>query len=257
MRIAVLSPGEMGSAVGQALTAVGHEVGWLPAGRSRATAERAERAGLAAWASLDGCELVVSICPPAAALETARSVAGVAGFAGTYLDANAISPTTAEQVAAVVTAGGAAYVDGGIIGPPPVTGGTTRLYLSGAVARSVAEAFDGSLVSAVVVPDSGPYAASAVKMTYAAWTKISAALLLSAHETAVSLGVDEVLLAEWAASQPQLADRLAAAGDSATRKGWRWEDEMRQIAETFAMVGQPEGFGAAGAEVFSRFPRAR
>ena len=258
MRIAVLSPGEMGSAVGQALAAVGHEVGWLPAGRSRATAERAERAGLAAWADLDGCELVVSICPPAAALETARSVAGFAGFAGTYLDANAISPTDRR-------AGGrdchgrrrgvrrrrdhrTASGDG------LAALGCTCPALG---ARPVAEAFEGSLVSAVVVPDSGPYAASAVKMTYAAWTKISAALLLSAHETAVSLGVDDVLLAEWAASQPELADRLAAAGDSAARKGWRWEDEMRQIAETFAAVGQPEGFGAAAAEVFSRFPQAR
>ena len=173
------------------------------------------------------CDLVLSICPPAAALETARSVTG---FAGTYLDANAISPATAAQVAAIVTAGGAAYVDGGIIGPPPTTAGTTRLYLSGADARPVAETFDGSSLEAVVVADSGPFAASAVKMTYAAWTKISAALLLSAHETAVSLGVDDVLLAEWAASQPQLADRLAAAADSAVHKGWRWEDEMRQIA---------------------------
>ena len=113
--------------------------------------------------------------------------------------------------------------------------------------------FAGSPLDAVVV-DSGPFAASAVKMTYAAWTKISAALLLSAHETAVSLGVDQALLAEWALSQPDLADRLAGAADSAARKGWRWEDEMRQIAQTFAAAGQPDGFGAAAAAVFSRFP---
>ena len=42
---------------------------------------------------------------------------------------------------------------------------------------------------------------------------------------------------------------------SAAAKGWRWEDEMRQIAQTFAAVGQPDGFGTAAAEVFGSWPR--
>ena len=63
----------------------------------------------------------------------ARSVvgAGTAGLRGVFVDANAISPATSRAVARMIEAAGASYVDGGIIGPPPVSAGSTRLYLSG------------------------------------------------------------------------------------------------------------------------------
>ena len=59
-------------------------------------------------------------------------------------------------------------------------------------------------------------------MVYAAWTKGTAALLLAVEQTAIATGVDADLRAEWAISQPTLADRLAAAHASADEKGWRW-----------------------------------
>jgi 3-hydroxyisobutyrate dehydrogenase-like beta-hydroxyacid dehydrogenase len=250
-RVAVLHPGEMGAAVGAALVETGHEVVWLPVGRSEATRHRAVAAGLDEAADLDDCDVLLSVCPPGAAVELARSVAG---FAGLYVDANAVSPATAEAVAATVENGGAAYVDGGIIGPPPHQPGTTRLYLSGDRASEVARLFLDSRVEPVVV-DAGRFAASATKMTYAAWTKISAALLLSVAEAAERLDVDDVLRAEWVVSQPDLAGRLDAARRSATAKGWRWEAEMREIAATFATVGVPSGFGESAAEVFGAYER--
>ena len=66
------------------------------------------------------------------------------GFGGLYLDANAISPATAREVAAIAEAGGASYVDGGIIGTPPVAPGFIRLYLSGAGAGEVQALFGGT-----------------------------------------------------------------------------------------------------------------
>ena len=45
------------------------------------------------------------------------------GFGGVYVDANAVAPATAREIAAIVEAGGASYVDGGIIGTPPVAPG--------------------------------------------------------------------------------------------------------------------------------------
>ena len=248
-RVAVLHPGEMGAAVGAALVETGHEVVWLPVGRSAATRRRAVAAGLVEADDLDGCDVVLSVCPPGAAVELARSVAG---FAGLYVDANAVSPATAEAVAATVQAGGAAYVDGGIIGPPPHEPGTTRLYLSGARASEVARLFLDSRVEPVVV-GAGRFAASATKMTYAAWTKISAALLLSVAEAAARLDVDDVLRAEWAVSQPDLSARLESTQRSAHAKGWRWEAEMREIAATFAAAGVPSGFGESAAEVFGAY----
>ncbi len=250
-RIAVLHPVEMGSAVGAALMDVGADVCWLPTGRSAATRVRAQEARIRPVDDLAGVDLVVSICPPAHALDVARSVAG---FTGLFVDANAVSPSTAAQVEQVVTGGGASYVDGGIIGPPPRERGTTRLYLSGHRADEVGRVFHEALIEPVVL-DAGPIAASATKMTYAAWSKISAALLLSALETARALDVDDVLRAEWEISQPELAARLESARRSATAKGWRWEAEMQEVARTFADAGQPDGFGAAAAQVFAAYRR--
>jgi 3-hydroxyisobutyrate dehydrogenase-like beta-hydroxyacid dehydrogenase len=250
-RMAILHPGQMGAEVGRTLVESGHDVFWLPAGRGAATRKRAEAAGLVERDSVDDCEIVMSVCPPAAALDNARRIAG---FGGLYFDANAISPEAAGTVAAVVRESGADYVDGGIIGPPPVGAGTTRLYLSGERADDVAAVFHGTRLGAVVLPDK-EFAASSLKMSYAAWTKITAALLVSIRAAAAELGVDEALAEEWALSQPDLGRRYDKARADAAGKGWRWEDEMRQIARTFAAVGQPAGFGGAAADVFSRWPR--
>jgi hypothetical protein len=143
-------------------------------------------------------------------------------------------------------------VDGGIIGGPP-TGPGTRLYLSGARADAVAALFDGTALDARLVE--GDCAASALKMAYAAWTKATAALLLGIEGTAQRHGVAAALHEEWRLSGLDLADRLAAGEQAARSKGWRWVDEMRQIAATFDAAGQPGGFGAAAAEVFERYPR--
>ena len=250
-RVAILHPGQMGAAVGRDLVDVGHDVGWLPADRGAGTRRRALEAGLRELPDLGDREVVLSVCPPGAALDTARAVAG---FRGMYVDANAISPATAQEVARVARNGGATYVDGGIIGPPPVRGGSTRLYLSGKAANAVAGIFRETRIEAVVLDDSSA-AASALKMTYAAWTKITAALLVSLRNAARVLDVDEALAAEWARSQPELADQYAAALDAAEHKGWRWEEEMRQIARTFTESGEPAGFADAAAEQFSRWPR--
>jgi 3-hydroxyisobutyrate dehydrogenase-like beta-hydroxyacid dehydrogenase len=246
--IGLLHPGEMGAAVGACLVSAGHTVLWDPSGRSPATARRADKAGLRA-ASLadlaDQSSVVMSVCPPAAALEVARLVAG-AGFGGTYVDANAVSPATAAEVCAAV--GTARYVDGGIIGSPPVRPGTTRLYLS--ADGGVAGLFAGTVLDARVL-DSGPYAASALKMSYAAWTKGSAALLLAARELARAEGVDADLLSEWASSQPGLVERWQRADASRDAKGWRWTGEMTEIAASMRADGLPDGFGLAAAQIFA------
>jgi 3-hydroxyisobutyrate dehydrogenase-like beta-hydroxyacid dehydrogenase len=251
--VGVLHPGAMGSAVGAALRGAGHEALWASEGRSAATAQRAQAAGMTdvgtVAALLARAEAVLSICPPQVALETAELAAG---FDGVYVDANAVSPDTARAAAAAV---GARFVDGGIIGPPPARRGTTRLYLSGAEAASVASLFGDGPLEAIVL-DGGIGAASALKMAYAAWTKGTAALLVAIRATARANDVDDALLSEWALSQPRLADRYERAVASSAEKGWRWVAEMEEIAATFAAAGQPDGFHLAAAEVFASAPGA-
>ena len=244
MSVGLLHPGEMGSAVGAALRLNGHDVLWASAGRSEDSRGRARAAGLrdvgTVEALLGEAEVVVSIVPPHAATDVA---AAAAGFGGVFVDANAISPATARSLAPP------RVVDGGIVGPPPFEPGTTRLYLSGEGADLVAALFAGSPVEARVVPG-GVGAASALKMTYAAWSKGTAALVLAIRDVARAGGVEDALLAEWRESAPELLERLPRAERAADAKGWRWIGEMEEIADTFAAAGQPEGFHRAAAQVY-------
>jgi hypothetical protein len=246
--VGLLHPGEMGAAVGGALRERGETVLWASAGRSPETARRAEGAGLedaGDVAALSGrCEILLSICPPHAAVEVARTAAG---FAGIYVDANAIAPATARTIASLQPR----FVDGGIVGPPPSHPGTTRLYLSGAEAGQVAGLFAGTNVDARVISGE-PGAASALMAAYAGWTKGSAALLLTVRELARVEGVEDALLEEWRLSLPELEEQLAGAERSARRKGWRWIGEMEEIARGMAAQDLPAGFHEGAAEAFRR-----
>jgi 3-hydroxyisobutyrate dehydrogenase-like beta-hydroxyacid dehydrogenase len=248
--IGLLHPGEMGAAIGSALRQHGHEVLWASAGRSEATAARAVDAGLvdAGSASVlaERSDVIISVCPPHAARDVAALAADAAGL---FVDANAIAPATARAIAAERDE--ERFVDGGIIGPPPRVEGTTRLYLSGPEAAVVAELFRGTAVEARVV-SATVGDASAVKMTYAAWTKGTAALLLAIRAVAEAEGVFESLFDEWRLSLPDLPDAVERAERSANAKGWRWVAEMEEIAATFAAAGQPDGFHRAAADIYRR-----
>ena len=251
--VCMLHPGEMGSAVARTARAGGARVLWISAGRGEATRKRADAAGLEDVGTLRdalrAAEFVLSVCPPHAAVTVAESVAAH-GFRGVYLDANAVSPDTTRRVGSIVEAAGATFVDGGIVGPPPATGGSTRLYLSGPNAGRVAELFAGSPLAAIVL-DGPAGAASALKMCYAAWNKGASLLLAGICALADHEGVASALTAEWRLSQPEAFRRLDHVAASA-RKAWRWTAELEEIAATFAGAGLPAGFGKAGADVCRR-----
>ena len=252
--IGLLHPGDMGSVVGACAVAAGSRVLWASEQRSASSRERAAAAGLEdavrLAAVVAASDVVISVCPPAAALDLAREVAALR-FPGLFVDANAVSPQTACQIGAAVEAGGAVFVDGGLVGPPPRAAGTTRLYLSGREARRAAALFEGTRLEAIAVSDA-PGAASALKMAYAAYTKGVSALLMGVRALAVTEGVDEALLAEWQRSQPDLPTRSAAAARDNARKAWRFVGEMEEIAATFEAAGLPGGFHEAAAEIYRR-----
>jgi 3-hydroxyisobutyrate dehydrogenase-like beta-hydroxyacid dehydrogenase len=251
--IGVLHPGSMGAAVGGSAVAAGRRVVWTSEDRSDATVERAREFGLEDVSWLNGVvnqsDIILSICPPHAALQVAQDVRDL-GFQGIYVDANAISPETTRQVGAIVEQVGASFVDGGIVGGPPVQPGTTRLYLSGEEAPRVARLLDGGPLD-VIVLDAPAGAASALKMCYAAWTKGTSALLTDILALASHEQVLEALQQEWAGSQPGM-DRRAAALSGAAAKAWRWVAEMEEIAATFEKAGLPGDFHHGAAEVYRR-----
>jgi hypothetical protein len=226
--VGLVHPGEMGAAIGSAVS--GHEVIWASDGRSDATRTRA--AAFRDVGTLNAlareADVILSVCPPHAALDVASELAG---FDGLYVDANAISPMHAQEIAQLQPR----YVDGGIIGGPA----GPRLYLSGEEATAVASLF---VLETRIVAN-----ASALKMAYAAWSKGTAAMLLAIEHVAQAHGVWDALAAEW---DDALLERLAAAHRSAEQKGWRWIGEMEEIADTFAAAGEPDGFHRAAAEVY-------
>lgn len=247
--VGLLHPGAMGTAVGELLVAAGHRVAWAGDERSDETRRRAERArfeDLGSVATLAAtADVVISLCPPAAAPEVARSVAA-AGFDGLYVDANAVAPATVREIAAMF----ARTVDGGVVGGPPRRAGTTRLYLSGPEATTVSGLFAGSVLECIVLGERIG-AASALKASFAGWTKGSAALLVALRAFARQEGVDDALVAEW---QRSLPDVLARSERSASlgAKAWRFEGELREIADALGDHGLPTGFHTAAAEVYAR-----
>jgi 3-hydroxyisobutyrate dehydrogenase-like beta-hydroxyacid dehydrogenase len=251
--IVLLHPGEMGAAVGACLAARGLRVLWVSDRRTAATRARARAAGLEEIEVLDcalaSADVVLSICPPHGAFHLARDVARV-GFRGIYVDANAIAPATTRTIGRLMEAAGAAFVDGGIIGPPPTAKGRSRLYLCGRPSQEVAALFKSTNLQAVML-DGAVGSASALKVCYAAWTKGSTALLAGIRALAQSEGVDASLLEEWDLSQlglPQQSDAVRAKA----RKAWRWIAEMEEIAASFESAGLPGGFHHAAAEIYGR-----
>jgi 3-hydroxyisobutyrate dehydrogenase-like beta-hydroxyacid dehydrogenase len=250
--IGVLHPGEMGVTVGASVRAGGSRVLWASEGRSAQTRERAAAAGLEdakTLASLCAASgVIVSVCPPHSAVDLALHVAAQ-GFSGLYVDGNAVSPGTAREIGRIVESAGATFVDGGIIGPPARARGTTRLFLSGAEALRIARLFAEGPLEAIAL-DGGPGAASALKMAYAAYTKGTAALLVSIRAMAIRAGVDQALLDEWGRSQPEVGARSERAAGETARKAWRFTGEMAEIAATFDDAGLPDGFFRAAGEIY-------
>ena len=257
MTIGLLHPGAMGASVGAAARAGGARVLWASDGRGAETRARAQEADLTdagtVRAVADGSAILLSVCPPSAALDVARAVAAL-DFRGTFVDGNAVAPATARAIGEVVTRAGARYVDGGNIGPPARRPGTTRLYLAGPDAGTVAAIFEGTALEAIVL-DGPPGAASALKMAYAAWTKGTAALLAAIRALAVAEGVDAALLQEWKRSLPDLPARAETSIATSAPKAWRFVGEMEEIAATFAAAGLPGGFHQAAADVYERMTR--
>ncbi len=252
--ITLLHPGAMGTAVGTLFRNSGHTVRWVSAHRRAATHERAMSAGFDVFstlqAALDGSTMVVAVCPPASAIDVASHVASF-GFAGIYLDANAISPQRTHQIRGIVEATGATFLDGGIVGVPPKERGESCLYLSGPHATEVTSVLQGGPLDVITVSDNVGDA-SALKMCYAAYTKGSTALLASIAATASAYGVYDVLMQRWHAEGSGLDASVERRLQNAPRKAWRFEGEMHEIADTFAAVNQPEGFHRAAAEVYRR-----
>jgi 3-hydroxyisobutyrate dehydrogenase-like beta-hydroxyacid dehydrogenase len=255
--IAIMSPGDMGHAVGVVLRQRGLRVISRLDGRSERTRALAAQAGIEEitddLALVREADMLLSILVPAAATALAERIARAlrgSGATPLYVDCNAIAPQTARQIAEIVESAGARFVDAGVIGPPPKPGASsTRFYASGREVATFARLGDSGLDVRVVGDQPGQ--ASALKMCYAALTKGTTALMTQLSIAAARLGVSDALGAEFEQSQPAMLERMQRAVPEMVPKAHRWAGEMEQIARTFEACGlTPRTFEGA-AELYA------
>ena len=254
--VAILSPGEMGAAVGGAFHDNGFDVITTLEGRSGPTRERAEAAGFRDAGTLDAvlaqADIVLSIMPPEFAPATAETVAEAmrrTRHAPPYADCNAISPDTARRIAAVIAAAGAKFIDGGIVGSPPNRSDQpTRFFVAGPDA-ALMDAFNGKGVD---IRQCGPEIGrgSAIKMCYAGITKGTSALHAAVLIAAEALGVADELHEELAYSVTPMYRRMEKLTPALPAVAARYIGEMREIAHTMGATGMTSGFHDGAAALY-------
>ncbi len=266
--IAIMMPGDMGHAVGRVLREHGHDVFTCLQGRGEHSHTLSRSAGLRevdTWADVvDQADMILSILPPAAAIDLASGIAALMqelGKTPLYVDCNAVSPDTAQKVAAIITAAGAPFIDTGIIGMAPgkvANSEGPRFYVSGPELSAML-ALDGQGIR-VIEAGENYGEASGLKMTYAGLTKGTWTLHTAVLLAAKRLGVLDTLLQEFAFSQSAALSAMRAQVPFIPADSERWIGEMEEIASTLSDAGVTSGFHDGAAEIFrllAKTPLAR
>ena len=256
-RIGIMSPGDMGQAIGAQLKAAGYDVCTALDARSDRSRALAREAGLEDLGSIARlvaeCDLILSIMNPAAAIGFAKEVAHALQACGRdtlLVDCNAVSPRSVQAIAHDVTTAGGRFVDAGIIGAPPrASTGTTTLYVSGPQAAELEQLGGPQLAIVRVSERIGD--ASALKMCSAALTKGTQALWLGVLIAARRLGIAELLEQEVrSGARAPILDWSLKQFPILPPKACRWVPELREIGATLAAAGiTPKTFDGVG-EIF-------
>ena len=241
--IGILSPGDMGSAIGKILSDSSFDVITCLEGRSELTQIRAQEAGIRSVPSLDEltseADIILSVLVPSRATALAELTADSVSRTGTrpvYVDLNAIAPQTVKSINDVMTNTGITFIDAGIIGSPPKTGQSrTRIYCSGENTSTFESIAKSGLDIRRIGPNIGQ--ASGLKMIYAASTKGITALWTELLTASKALGLNEALMDEYKTNGTDISSVLERRIPSMPRRSRRWVGEMEEIAKTFEGVG--------------------
>jgi len=146
MRVAFVGFGEVGAAFAKAFAAADAEVSAYDRllesadGRARLVA-RADGTRIAFEAldeALRGARFVFSTVTTDVAREAALACRPYLASGQTWIDLNATEPAVKREIAAIVEASGAAFVEGALLGAVGVSGAQTELLLGGATGASTA-----------------------------------------------------------------------------------------------------------------------
>ena len=257
--VAIIAQGAMGAGVGARLVERGLRVITSLSGRSSASAQRAQSAGMIA-VSDEECvqaDFFLSICPPSDAMALAQKMAALiargsstSGKKPIYVDCNAVSPPSKVKIGDVILQSGASFVDIGITGLPPKPGHSPNLHASGPDAAKVGLLNDFGIKVNVI---NGPVgAASALKMSYAGITKGTTALGSMMMLAATRAGVGELLRNELERSHGALVAQFQRAVPDMFDKAYRFDGEMLEIADFVSEDKQAQQMYHAISEFYTR-----
>ena len=253
--VAILSPGDMGHAIGQLLRENELRVLTCLAGRSSRTRELSEQAGITDLPTMnelvEQSDVLMSVTVSEAVPVLCREISNAVKATGTdllFAECNAIAPELSKEMEGVLEAGGARYVDASIIGGPPRDGSSPRVYASGNNVAEFLQLRDFGLD----VRDLGDQLgrASGIKMCYAAMTKGTTALHAELLIAAEKLGLTKELMAEFANSQPAVVTRMEGWIPTMPAKSRRWVSEMEEIEKTFSDLGLTPNFFKGVADMY-------
>jgi 3-hydroxyisobutyrate dehydrogenase-like beta-hydroxyacid dehydrogenase len=245
-KIAIISPGDMGSAVGGLLVSNGAEVYTCLQNRSQRTKSLSEAAGITDLPDFNELvttvDVVLSITVSEIVQQVCEEVAKAAQATGSFpifAECNAISPNKSKQLQAILESAGCTYIDASIIGGPPARGDTTsgvkgkspHIYYSGENTEDFSTLTEVGLDLKYLGSNIGQ--ASAIKMTYAALTKGSTALYTELMLAAQIMGVSDQLAEEFTTTQSDAYTRMAKWIPTMPAKARRWVSEMKEIQATF------------------------
>lgn len=240
--VAILSPGDMGHAIGQLLRENELKVFTCLTGRSVRTCELSEKAGIIDVPNMNDLveqsDVVMSVTVSEAVPGLCHEIADAVKATGTdllFAECNAIAPSLSAEMQKVLNEGGARYVDASIIGPPPRNGSSPRLYVSGDNAIEMVQLRDFGLDVRNLGDQLGR--ASGIKMCYAAMTKGTAALHTELLIAAEKMGLSEELMVEFTNGHQSVVDRMESWIPSMPAKSRRWVSEMEEIEATFRDLG--------------------
>ena len=240
--VAILSPGDMGHAIGQLLRENELHVLICLAGRSNRTRQLSEQAGITDVPSIKElvvqADVLMSVTVSEAVPGLCQEISVAVKATGTdllFAECNAIAPELSREMESVLKSGGARYVDASIIGGPPRNGSSPRLYASGDNVAELLQLRDFGLD----VRDLGDQLgrASGIKMCYAAMTKGTTALHAELLIAAEKLGLTEEVMAEFSNTQPAVVERMEGWMPGMPAKSRRWVSEMEEIEKTFSDLG--------------------
>lgn len=254
--IGILGTGDMGSAVGRALIASGHQIITDLSGRSDYSRALALAAGVEDVGSL--CQLVVksnlflSIVPPANALALAEMVMPVIASKNpklVYADCNAVAPSTSLQIAKLADSLSLRYQDAGIVGAAPKAARVpVRIYTSGPYGQLMGELAGPLIQIKHLGTEIGK--ASALKMAYASLTKGTHTLRTAVALVSALTGVYDELMDELEFSQSAALDSMVQTIPRLPVDAARWTGEMREIAKTYRELGVTPGFHEAAEWIY-------